>query len=152
MLCAFSKSYRSSFTSYIHKHIPISLSLPFSLKSPNPNSVFFSETTSSTTTTTTEHNTTHRKLSSDPHFFLLLLHYIYTCLKNGFLVFEKKKKCIPKWIQPNPITYRVFFFASTSTAKRVICHFWLQLFLSLSLHLCLLISVVVVFFLIESRK
>lgn len=85
----------------------------------------FSETatTSTATTTETEHNTTHRKLSSDPHyfsFFLLLTLYVLHLFEKRFLGFreKKKKKCIPKWIQPNPITYRVFFFASTSTSNK----------------------------------
>lgn len=130
-MCVFSKSYRSSFTSYIHytKHIPISLSLSLSLylslsEISQSKQCLFSETatTSTATTTETEHNTTHRKLSSDPHyfsFFLLLTLYVLHLFEKRFLGFrEKKKKCIPKWIQPNPITYRVFFFASTSTSNK----------------------------------
>ena len=145
MLCAFSKSYRSSFTSYIHKHIPISLSLPFSLKSPNPNS-FFSQRQHHQQQQLKQ-NTTQLIVSClQIPIFSFYCYIIYTLVWKTVSWFSRKKKCIPKWIQPNPITYRVFFFASTSTAKRVICHFWLQLFLSLSLHLCLLISVVVVFF------
>ena len=133
------------------KHIPISLSLPFSLKSPNPNS-FFSQRQHHQQQQQ-QQNTTQLIVSClQIPIFSFYCYIIYTLVWKTVSWFSRKKKCIPKWIQPNPITYRVFFFASTSTAKRVIWHFWLQLFLSLSLHICLLISVVVVFFLIESRK
>ena len=144
-MCVFKKLQIIIHIIHTQTHTHLSLST-FLSKISQSKQFFFSETTSSTTTTETEHNTTHRKLSSDPHFFPFTATLYIHLFEKRFLGFREKKKCIPKWIQPNPITYRVFFFASTSTAKQVVCHFWLQLFLSLSLHLCLLISVVVVFF------
>lgn len=109
-----------------HTHLSLSLALSLYLslsEISQSKQCLFSETatTSTATTTETEHNTTHRKLSSDPHyfsFFLLLTLYVLHLFEKRFLGFREKKKCIPKWIQPNPITYRVFFFASTSTSNK----------------------------------